>query len=111
MNIFEGLPDVEEREVIEKIAEFGQGKVRIERIISRGQASPEEFWYEQKEDEWVMLIRGEARLLIEGGKDALEMKAGDYVELPANLRHRVDSVSDDALWLAIYVECAGMAAR
>ncbi len=106
MNFFEDLPDVGEGEVIEGVAGFGQGKVRIERIISGGHASAEGFWYEQEEDEWVMLMCGEARLLIEGRDEALEMKAGDHLELPAMLRHRIDSVSDDALWLAVHVKCA-----
>jgi len=77
--------------------------VRIERIISGGHASAADFWYEQDEGEWVMLIRGEARLMIEGKEEVLEMKAGDHLELPAGLRHRVDFVSVDALWLAVYV--------
>jgi cupin 2 domain-containing protein len=111
MNIFDNLPNVEKGEVIEKLASLGQGAVRIERIISGGHASSEEFWYEQEEDEWVMLIRGEARLLLKGRGEALEMKAGDHVDLPAKLRHRVESVSNDALWLAIHVECADTSAH
>jgi len=111
MNIFDDLPNVEKGEVIEKLASLGQGAVRIERIISGGHASSEEFWYEQEEDEWVMLIRGEARLLIEGEESELEMKAGDHVDLPAKLKHRVDFVSNDALWLAVHVECADASAH
>lgn len=102
-NIFENLPDTEVGEVIEKIASFAQGAVRIERIISGGHASADAFWYQQEEDEWVMLVRGEARLLIEGRTEALELRAGDHIELPAKLRHRVDAVSEDALWLAVFV--------
>jgi len=102
-NIFDELPDATKGEVIEKLASFGQEAVRIERIISGGHASAEGFWYEQQEDEWVMLIRGEARLLIEGKDDALEMVAGDHINLPAKLEHRVDSVSDDAIWIAVHV--------
>lgn len=104
LNFFEDIPDSETSEVIEGIAEFGPGKVRIERIISGGHPSEKGFWYEQQEDEWVMLIRGEARLLIEGQESALEMKEGDHINLPAKLKHRVDSVSQDALWLAVHVE-------
>lgn len=111
VNFFENLPDVEKGEVIEKIAELGQGKVRIERIISGGHASDEGFWYEQEQDEWVMLVRGQALLLIEGRDEALEMKAGDHVELPAMLKHRVESVSENAFWLAVHVERAEMSAH
>ena len=31
--------------------------LRIERIVSWGQCSPEGFWYDQEEDEWVCLVR------------------------------------------------------
>ncbi|NOX99905.1 MAG: cupin domain-containing protein [Verrucomicrobia bacterium] len=103
VNFFEDLPEEGAVEVVEEIAEFAQGAVRIERIISGGQASNENFWYEQEEHEWVMLVRGQARLMIEGQEEALEMKAGDHIELPAKLRHRVESVSQDALWLAVWV--------
>lgn len=103
MNIFENLPETSAGEVIEKIAQFGKGAVRVERILSGGHASATGFWYEQDEDEWVLLLRGEASLLIAGRGDELEMKAGDCLELPAKLRHRVDKVSQDALWLAVHV--------
>ncbi|MFK5922202.1 MAG: phosphoribosylaminoimidazole carboxylase [Verrucomicrobiota bacterium] len=107
MNIFENLPEAHAGEVIEKIAQFSQGAVRIERILSAGHASAADYWYEQNEDEWVLLLRGQASLLIAGRGDGLEMKAGDCLELPAKLRHRVDKVSQDALWLAIHVRAGG----
>jgi len=106
LNIFEDLPDAGAGEVIEIVAGFGQGAVRVERIISGGHASAEDFWYEQDEDEWVMLVRGEARLSIEGRDKALEMLPGDHIELPAKLRHRIDFVSDDALWIAVFAGSA-----
>jgi cupin 2 domain-containing protein len=102
LNIFEDMPDAGAGEVIEVVAQFGQGAVRIERIISGGHASAEGFWYEQEEDEWVVLVRGEARLLIEGRDEVFAMQPGDHLELPAKLRHRVDFVSDDALWIAVF---------
>ena len=103
MNFFNDLPNANAGEVIEEITTFAKGAVRIERIISGGHSSEEGFWYEQDDDEWVLLIRGSARLLIEGRGEALAMKAGDPIELPAKLRHRVDFASEDALWLAVHV--------
>jgi cupin 2 domain-containing protein len=75
--------------------------LRIERIVSRGQPSPAGFWYDQENPEWVVLLKGSATLQTEGEADLL-LSAGDYLLIPARLRHRVQSVSDDALWLAVH---------
>ncbi len=77
--------------------------LRMERIVSFGQSSPADFWYDQTEDEWVMLFQGEARLDIHGA-GMIDMKAGDYILLPAGFRHRVDYTSQDppCIWLALH---------
>lgn len=78
------------------------GGVRIERIVSRGQASAEGSWYDQVEDEFVLLVNGSARLEFE--EFDLELTAGDWVELPAGVRHRVAWTDEgaDTIWLAVY---------
>jgi len=76
--------------------------VRIERIDSHGQASPEGFWYDQPEDEWVLLVQGEAVLEI-SGQPPLNLKSGDHLFIPAHVHHRVASTSADALWLAVHL--------
>ena len=75
----------------------------IERIISSGQASAKGFWYEQERDEWVSLLQGEAELSWENGK-SLNMKAGDWIIIPAGERHRVDWTSNKppCVWLAVH---------
>ena len=75
--------------------------IRLEQIASNGQASKEGFWYDQKEAEWVMLVRGTAVLRFEPGGD-VALKPGDFLTIPANTRHRVDSVSGDAVWLGLH---------
>jgi len=77
--------------------------IAIERIVSTGQNSPGDFWYEQKRDEWVSLLQGEARLVWETGK-TLQMKPGDWVIIPAGERHRVDWTSKNppCIWLAVH---------
>ena len=75
--------------------------IRLEQIVSNGQASAEGFWYDQKEPEWVMLVSGEAVLRFDPGGDA-PLKPGDFLLIPANTRHRVESVSADAVWLALH---------
>jgi cupin 2 domain-containing protein len=75
--------------------------VRLEQIASHGQRSPDGFWYDQPEAEWVVLLKGSATLLFAGEK-AAELIAGDYLLIPARRRHRVERVSADALWLAVH---------
>ena len=74
-----------------------------ERIVLRGQATPPGQWYDQDRDEWVLLLRGRAGLLIEG-REVWEMRPGDYVLLPAHVRHRVEWTDghEDTIWLAIH---------
>ena len=63
--------------------------LRIERIVSSGQATPEGQWYDQASDEWVLVVKGNARLRLEGEAHDRELGEGDFVFLPAHCRHRV----------------------
>ena len=78
---------------------------KIERIVSRGQASPPDFWYDQETDEWVMVLAGRARLEIEGEETPVELGPGQWIDLPAHTRHRVAWTSDDppTVWLAVHI--------
>ena len=77
--------------------------IRIERIVSTGQTTPEGQWYDQDEDEWVALIQGEAVLEYENG-ERLNLSAGDHVLLPAHCRHRVACTSPQppCIWIAVF---------
>ena len=77
--------------------------VRIERIVSTGHASPEGFWYDQPEREFVLVVQGRARLEFEGG-DPLDLEAGGWIDIPAHRRHRVAWTAPDepTVWLAVY---------
>jgi len=79
------------------------GEMRIERIVSHGHASPEGFWYDQDENEWVLLLQGAARLRIEG-EEPLEMTAGSFINIPARQKHRVEwtHAEQKTIWLAIH---------
>lgn len=79
--------------------------VKIERIVSSGQTSPANEWYDQDRDEWVVLIQGEAVLRFEDGQ-TLRLSAGDHVLIPAHQRHRVDYTSrmPPAIWIAVFGE-------
>lgn len=98
-NVLAELPPPGFTEVFNTL--FANANCRVERIVSFGHASPPGFWYEQAEDEWVVLLAGTAVLgFNEGRRHA--MQAGDWVSLPARCRHRVESVSQDAVWLAVH---------
>jgi len=93
-----GLPD----EAIDVIA-TGRA-VRIERIVSHGQASPPGYWYDQEEHEWVMLLEGGATLRFEDGDRLLRLAPGMHVHIPAHARHRVEWTAPDrrSVWLAVF---------
>ena len=100
-NIFSRIPDVAcQEEFIELLSRDG---VRIERIISQGHTTPEGEWYDQDENEWVMVVQGSGRLLFESGKDLL-LEAGNYVNIPAHERHRVTWThpTETTIWLAVF---------
>lgn len=99
-NLFASIPLQLPEELIEPLLQ-GPG-VRIERILSRGHASSPGFWYQQEESEWVLLLRGQARLEFADG--VLDLNPGDYLDIPAGVRHRVAWTSRDpaALWLTVF---------
>ncbi|MBE9009657.1 cupin domain-containing protein [Pseudanabaenaceae cyanobacterium LEGE 13415] len=105
MNIFELPEELLDRELFEPLIETNQ--ILIERIISTGQTTPEGEWYDQPRDEWVLLLQGEAQLTYEDGT-SIELKAGDYVLIPAHQRHRVSYTSSNpaCIWLAIHTVLA-----
>jgi len=92
------LPD----EVVDLLVEHPG--LRIERIVSTGQATPEGQWYDQDSDELVLVVDGTARLSIEGESEERELGEGDWILLPAHCRHRVTwtRAEPPTVWLAIH---------
>jgi cupin 2 domain-containing protein len=78
---------------------------RVERIVSHGHASPAGFWYDQDRPEWVVVLRGRARLRLEG-EEPLPLGPGDFLNIPARRRHRVEWTAPDepTVWMAIHYE-------
>lgn len=76
--------------------------VTLEKIESHGHTTPASDWYDQTDTEWVMLVTGNATLAFDSG-GLLSLTAGDYVILPPHCKHRVESCSEDAIWLALHV--------
>lgn len=95
------VPDSAAEQVLELLSRPG---LRIERIVSTGQASPPGFWYDQPQSEWVLLLQGEAGLAFEDEPAPLLLKAGNFVDIPAHRRHRVEWTAAFTLWLAVYYD-------
>jgi cupin 2 domain-containing protein len=100
-NLFAQIPHVLPDELVSTLLDAHD--LRIERIVSCGHASPEGFWYEQGQHEWVVVLRGAARLRIEN-EPPVEMRPGDFINIPARTRHRVEWTTPDepTLWLAVH---------
>lgn len=100
MNLFDIDKIPNANELIEILAE--SKNVRIERIVSSGHFSPEGFWYNQDENEFVALLQGEAVITFEDG--STKLKVGDTVVIPAHKKHRVDftSVNPPCVWLCVF---------
>ena len=98
-NIFDDLPQHLPKEVVQTLIRAAD--VRIERIISHGHASAPDFWYDQPQHEWVIVLKGAARLQFEDSM--VEMKVGDFVNIPAFKKHRVDWTTPDepTVWLGV----------
>ncbi len=86
-NIFSAIPAALPDELVEVLLDARD--VRIERIVSLGHASPPGFWYDQDQAEWVVVLQGLARLRF-ANEEPIEMKPGDFINIPAHRRHRVE---------------------
>jgi cupin 2 domain-containing protein len=101
-NLFDNLPSTLPEELVEVLAQSEH--VRIERIISTGHSSPEGFWYDQDQSEWVMVLKGEAKLLLEGDDQPILLQPGDHILIPPHRKHRVVWTTPDeqTVWLAVF---------
>ena len=100
-NLFDNLPDDLTSEFFETIQ--ANQNVKIERIVSKGHTSPESGWYDQDQNEWVLVVQGEATIEYPD-RPRVVLRAGDYLNLPAHTLHRVGytSITPLTIWLAIF---------
>ena len=100
-NFFADIPADLSEEIFETI--LNCKSFRLERIISQGQATPKGEWYDQEDNEWVLLLKGRAGLRLEG-KETITLEPGDYIFLPAGRRHRVEwtDSTTETIWLALH---------
>jgi len=101
-NIFLDIPKSLPDELFEIIVQTGN--IKIERIVSKGHSSPKDFWYDQDQNEWVLVLKGKAEILIKDHDGPILLKEGDYLNIPAHVNHRVESTDkeQETIWLAVF---------
>ena len=100
-NIFTNIPKQMNGEIFENI--ISKDSIKIQKIISKGDTTPKNKWYDQEDDEWVIIMQGEAILSFENQKD-IKLKTGEYINIPAHTKHRVSWTieTQETIWLAIH---------
>ncbi|MFQ5677816.1 MAG: cupin domain-containing protein [bacterium] len=101
-NLFADTPASSSEELFATILE--NKHLKLERILSYGQATPAGEWYDQPQHEWVLLLRGRAGLRFESDEKIVELRPGDYMLIPAHKRHRVEWTDplEKTVWLALH---------
>ena len=101
-SLFEGIPAELSEEFFDTIC--STDSVRIERIISRGHTSPDGFWYDQERNEFVLVVQGSAGLRLENEDEIVALKPGDYLNIGAHVRHRLEWTDPtcETIWLAVH---------
>jgi cupin 2 domain-containing protein len=99
-NLFKNIPNSIPNEIFEKI--ISTPSIKIERIISNGQKSAPNFWYDQEQSEWILVLQGEARLQFED--KTISLASGDYINIEPHQKHRIDwtTAQEETIWLAIF---------
>ncbi len=101
-NFFKHIPENLREELVGKIVDTGI--VKIERIISRGHCSPKDFWYDQDQNAFVILLKGMAGLVFKDQLEPVTLKPGDWLNIPAHVKHQVSWThsEEDTIWLAVF---------
>jgi cupin 2 domain-containing protein len=101
-NLYADVPDRGAAEHV--LALLERPGLRIERIVSNGHATPPGEWYDQPQAEWVVVLRGRAKLRFEDDAEDVVLDAGDWIDIPAHRRHRVAWTHPDVatVWLAVF---------
>jgi len=103
-NLFSNIPESFPEEIFETLLE--NNRFKLERILSSGQATPENDWYDQEKDEWVVLLKGKAGLRFENESEVIELTPGDHLLIPAHKKHRLEWTDEKqkTVWLALHFD-------
>ena len=99
-NFLDNIPTSSKEEIFQTITQ--NENIKIERIISYGQTTPKEYWYDQSEDEFVLVLEGEAKISYDD-KSIYHLKKGNSLYIKANQKHQVTYTSNPTIWLAIFI--------
>ena len=105
-NLLKNIPATLPEELLETLVQTEN--IHIERIISKGHTSPEEGWYDQDKNEFVLLLKGAARLEFEDGR-VISLGVGDCLEIPADVKHKVvwTAPKEETIWVAVHYPSVG----
>ncbi len=100
-NLFTDIPGELPDELIENLVKTGS--VHIQRIVSKGHITPADEWYDQDTSEFVVLLKGAARLEFADGR-SVALGTGDWMQIPAHEKHRVAWTAGgvETVWLAVH---------
>jgi cupin 2 domain-containing protein len=103
-NLFADIPRNLSDELFETLLQTPS--FRVERIVSNGHCSPKGFWYDQDDNEWVILLKGRAVLSFENKSETINLNIGDYLHIEKHVRHRVEwtDAKQETVWLAVHYE-------
>ena len=101
-NLFADIPATVPEEFFQTL--LTGPNLRVERIVSLGHSSPDGFWFDQNENEWVVLLKGAAKLRFDNSGEPIELLPGSFINILAHQRHRVEWTKPDepTIWLAIH---------
>ena len=102
-NIFTHIPGQLPAELFQTL--LSKEQIKIERIISKGHSSTVNDWYDQIQDEWIIVLEGQAKLQFKNDLSVILLNKGDYLFIPAHNKHRVYWTAPDivTIWLAIHI--------
>ncbi|WP_333918067.1 cupin domain-containing protein [Vibrio crassostreae] len=100
-NIYADIPSSLPNEMFNAL--ISNENIRIERILSHGHSSPEEGWYNQDKNEWVMVLEGQGVIEFEDGR-VVTLSKGDYINIAAREKHKVIGTVENVvtIWLAVF---------
>ena len=100
-NLLSSLPHKIDSEIFENLVHSDH--IKIERILSKGHSSPASGWYDQDENEWILVLKGSGVVVFDDG-NKVTLKKGDYLNIPARKKHKVSWTDPKTVtvWLAIF---------
>ncbi|UUM32869.1 cupin domain-containing protein [Vibrio japonicus] len=100
-NLFQNIPNALPEEIFEDL--LCSNGIKIERILSYGHTSPNDGWYDQEDNEWVLLLKGYGVIEFDDGR-VVRLATGDYLNIKAHVKHKVVETCPDevTIWLAVF---------